>query len=67
MSAIYSSGFEPDPTDAVGVLAFVLCPIEVFSPDGDAEEREAVAEMMGPVKAEAIRRWREAIAVRDRN
>ncbi len=67
MSAIYTSGFEPDPTNTVDVLAFVLCPLEVFAPNGDAAEREAVALVIGPLKQEAVRRWQEATALRDRN
>ena len=59
MSPVYSSGFEPDPHSAVDVLAFVLCPVAVFAPAADAEEIEAVAELLGPAKEEAIRRWQE--------
>jgi hypothetical protein len=60
MSSVYSSGFAPDPSSAIDVLAFVLCPAEVFAPRGGADERAAVAEMIGPAKAEAVRRWQEA-------
>lgn len=67
MSTIYSSGFEPDPRDAIDVLAFVLCPVAVFAPAGSEAERDAIAEMLGPAKEEAIRRWQEAARVRDAN
>jgi hypothetical protein len=58
--SLYSSGFQPDPNNALDVLAFVLCPLGVFAPTGDDEELAAVAEMIGPAKAEAARRWHEA-------
>jgi hypothetical protein len=60
MSPVYSSGFAPDPNSARDVLAFVLCPLEAFAPGADADEIEAVAEMIGPAKEEAVRRWQEA-------
>ncbi len=60
MSSVYSSGFEPDPLDALDVLAFVLCPVEVFAPSGDENERQAVEELIGPAKAEAVKRWYKA-------
>ncbi|HLU67596.1 MAG TPA: hypothetical protein VKZ63_15040 [Kofleriaceae bacterium] len=60
MAALYSSGFSPDPHDAVDVLAFVLCPLEAFAPGADPDEIAAVAEMIGPAKEEAVRRWQEA-------
>jgi hypothetical protein len=58
--SLYSSGIQPDPNNAVDVLAFVLCPIGVFAPTGDEDELAAVAEMIAPAKAEAARRWHEA-------
>lgn len=67
MSAIYSSGIEPDPRDARDVLAFVLCPIAVFAPAGSEEERAAIAEMLAPAKEEAIRKWMEADFLRTAN
>jgi hypothetical protein len=60
MSPVYSSGYSPDPKSARDVLAFVLCPLEAFAPGADAQEIEAVAEMIGPAKEEAVRRWQEA-------
>ncbi len=54
---LYASGFTPDPRSALDVLAFVLCPPEVFAPSGDPEEIAAVAELIEPAKAEAVRRW----------
>lgn len=67
MSTLYSSGFEPDPSDALDVLAFVLCPLRAFAPGGDADELAAVAEMIGPAKEEAIRRWEETHRQRGAN
>jgi hypothetical protein len=67
MTPVYSSGFTPDPFDARDVLAFILCPLEAFAPRADAVEREAVAEMIGPAKEEALRRWQEADARRQAN
>ena len=60
MTPVYSSGFEPNPLDAVDVLAFVLCAPEVFVPGGDQTEMDAVAALIQPAKEEAIRRWQEA-------
>jgi hypothetical protein len=67
MGDILFSGLSPDPHDALAVLAFIFCPPGVFAPDGDVEEVEAVAELMAPVKAEAVRRWYEAYQARLRN
>jgi hypothetical protein len=64
MSTVYSSGIEPDPSDALDVLAFVLCPLRAFAPAGDEAELEAVAEMIGPAKEEAVRRWQEVYRAR---
>jgi hypothetical protein len=67
MSSIYSSGFEPDPHDALDVLAFVLCPAQVFAPAGDDSEMQAVEELIAPAKAEAVKRWYEAFLRRTQN
>ena len=67
MTPVYSSGFTPDPSDARDVLAFVLCPLRVFAPRADADEMEVVAELIGPAKQEALRRWQEANAKRHAN
>ena len=67
MANVYSSGFTPDPHDAVDVLAFVLCPLEAFAPGAGQEEMEAVAEMIAPAKEEALRRWQEADRVSKTN
>jgi hypothetical protein len=64
MGSVYSSGFTPDPHDAVDVLAFVLCPLEAFAPGAGPDEIAAVAEMIGPAKEEAVRRWQEATRAR---
>jgi hypothetical protein len=57
VSCLYSSGYSPDPHDTLHVLAFVLCPVRAFAPDGDAADLAAAAAVMGPAKAEVIRRW----------
>ena len=67
MAHVYSSGFTPDPHDAVDVLAFVLCPLEAFAPGAGPEEMEAVLEMIAPAKEEALRRWQEADRVSKAN
>jgi hypothetical protein len=67
MDSIYSSGYRPDPHDAIDVLAFILCPLEVFAPTGDKIELQAIAEMIGPAKEEAVRRWQDAYRSRHLN
>ena len=67
MSEVYSSGFSPNPDSAVDVLAFVFCPLSAFAPAGDEEELAAVADLIGPVKEEAIQRWMEGDKARRRN
>ena len=57
MVPVYVSEIAPDPFNARDVLAFVFCPPSVFVPVTGAEELEAVAELMAPAKAEAVRRW----------
>ena len=58
----------PDPTDPVDVLAFVLCPPQVFAPATAREdELDAVREAMRPAKEEAVRRWLLAAATRQRS
>ncbi len=52
---LYSSSYQPDPRSALDVLAFVLTPIGAFATDPD--ELEAVAELLGAAKCEAIERW----------
>ena len=52
---LYSSSYQPDPRSALDVLAFVLTPIAAFASDPD--ELEAVAELLGAAKCEAIERW----------
>jgi hypothetical protein len=52
---LYSSTYQPDPHKALDVLAFVLTPIEAFA--SDPTELEAVAELLGAAKSEAIERW----------
>jgi NTP pyrophosphatase (non-canonical NTP hydrolase) len=67
MSRTVDLGFRPNPEDALDVLAFVLCPANVFAPDGDEAELEVVREIMRPAKSEAIKRWADAASVRRRN
>jgi hypothetical protein len=56
VETLYSSAFQPDPRSALDVLAFVLTPVEAFT-DGNPDEHEAVAELLGSAKAEAVKRW----------
>ncbi len=52
---LYSSTYHPDPKSALDVLAIELTPVAAFSTDPD--EIEAVTEILGAAKAEAIERW----------
>ena len=52
---LFTSTYTPDPKRALDVLAFVLTPVEAFASDPD--ELEAVAELLGAAKSEAIERW----------
>jgi len=52
---LYSSTYQPDPRNALDVLAFVLTPISAFAQD--AEEIEVVTELLNAAKSEAIERW----------
>jgi len=52
---LFTSTYTPDPKSALDVLAFVLTPIQAFASDPD--ELEAVAELLGAAKEEAIQRW----------
>ena len=54
---LYSSSYQPDPRSARDVLAFVLTPIEAFAHVDDPEELEAVTELLGSAKQEAVDRW----------
>ena len=62
---LYSSTYQPDPRSALDVLAFVLTPIAAFASDPD--ELEAVAELLGAAKSEAIERWQSLRSDRLRN
>jgi hypothetical protein len=53
---LFSSSYQPNPRSALDVLAFVLTPAGAFASDPD--ELEAVAEILGAAKTEAIERWR---------
>ena len=67
MSPVYSSGIQPDPASARDVLAFVLCPLEVFASCGSQAEKDAIAAVMVPVKEQAVRRWQAARHEREIN
>ncbi len=54
---LYSSSYQPDPRSALDVLAFVLTPVEAFARVDDPDELEAVAELLGSAKEEAVQRW----------
>jgi hypothetical protein len=54
---LFTSTYQPDPRSALDVLAFVLTPVEAFARVDDVDEREAVAELLGSAKAEAVQRW----------
>jgi predicted ATP-grasp superfamily ATP-dependent carboligase len=60
---LYSSTYQPDPRSARDVLAFVLTPIAAFAHDPD--ELEAVAELLGAAKSEAIERWQSLQALQN--
>jgi len=60
---LFTSTYTPDPKSALDVLAFVLTPVEAFASDPD--EFEAVAELLGAAKAEAIERW-QSLRTEDR-
>ena len=62
---LYSSTYTPDPRSARDVLAFVLTPIEAFAHADDPDELEAVAELLGSAKAEAVKRWYSFQTVRN--
>jgi hypothetical protein len=57
---LYSSTYQPNPRSALDVLAFVLTPVQAFASHPD--ELEAVAELLGAAKSEAIERWRSLCA-----
>ena len=54
---LYSSTYQPDPKSARDVLAFVLTPIAAFAQVDNPEELEAVTELLGEAKQEAIERY----------
>jgi hypothetical protein len=54
---LYSSTYQPDPSSARDVLAFVLTPVEAFAHVDDPDELEAVTELLGSAKEEAVKRW----------
>jgi hypothetical protein len=64
---LYTSSYQPDPGKTLDVLAFVLTPIEAFASVDDPGEREAVAELLGSAKTEAIERWQALRAKATRN
>jgi len=62
---LYSSTYQPDPRNALDVLAFVLTPVEAFASSPD--ELETVAELLGAAKCEAIERWQSLRSEAQRN
>ncbi len=62
---LYSSTYQPDPCRALDVLAFILTPVGAFA--SDPEELEAVTELLGAAKTEAIERWQTLRNERDAN
>lgn len=64
---MYSANFSPNPDNALDVLAFLLCPIRAFAPNGDDAELEAAERMIAPAKAEAVRRWHAGHLARHSN
>lgn len=62
---LYSSTYQPDPRNALDVLAFVLTPVEAFA--ANPEELEVVAELLGAAKSEAIERWQSLLSEGRRN
>jgi hypothetical protein len=64
---LYTSSYQPDPGRTLDVLAFVLTPITAFAQVDDPGELEAVAELLGSAKTEAIERWQALRAEAQRN
>jgi len=52
---LFSSTYQPNPRNALDVLAFVLTPVAAFA--SGPEEIEAVAVILEAAKTEAIERW----------
>jgi len=52
---LFSSTYQPNPRNALDVLAFVLTPVAAFTSSPD--EIEAVTAILGAAKCEAIERW----------
>lgn len=53
---LFISRYQPNPRNALDVLAFVLAPADAFASGPD--EIEAVAAILCAAKCEAIERWR---------
>ena len=52
---LFSSTYQPNPRNALDVLAFVLTPVGAFASSPD--EIEAVTAILSAAKCEAIERW----------
>jgi len=52
---LFSSTYQPNPRNALDVLAFVLTPVGAFA--SGPEEIEAVSVILEAAKTEAIERW----------
>lgn len=54
---VYTSGFRPDPANALDVLAFVLCDAEVFAGTSDPLVLAEMRVLLEAGKHEAVRVW----------
>lgn len=62
---LFSSRYQPNPRNALDVLAFVLTPAGAFACDPD--EIEAVSAILEAAKCEAIERWQSLRSQSRRN
>ena len=62
---LFSSTYQPNPRNALDVLAFVLTPAGAFA--SGPEEIEAVSVILEAAKTEAIERWQSLHSESRRN
>jgi hypothetical protein len=62
---LFSSTYQPNPSNALDVLAFVLTPVDAFASGPD--EIEAVTAILDAAKCEAIARWQSLHSESQRN
>jgi hypothetical protein len=62
---LFSSSYQPNPRNALDVLAFVLTPVDAFASGPD--EIEAVTAILCAAKSEAIARWQSLRSESRRN